>query len=111
MFWIIVFCYGILVKTIKERVYEKIILLISVLSCVFISGCNVQEKRVKSLEKAYIYLIDEIDSNYNLILILSPSLENEVSLFISYVSQEKTDYMNLYNLIKKDSQKRYVIYN
>ena len=98
-------------KTIKERVYEKIILLISVLSCVFISGCKVQEKRVKSLEKAYIYLIDEIDSNYNLTLILSPSLENEVSLFISYVSQEKTDYMNLYNLIKKDSQKRYVIYN
>ncbi|WP_257560525.1 MULTISPECIES: hypothetical protein [Terrisporobacter] len=66
---------------------------------------------MKSLEKAYIYLIDEIDSNYNLTLILSPSLENEVSLFISYVSQEKTDYMNLYNLIKKDSQKRYVIYN
>lgn len=98
MFWIIVFCYVILMKTIKERVYEKIILLISVLSCVFISGCNVQEKRVKSLEKAYIYLIDEIDSNYNLTLILSPS-------------QEKTDYMNLYNLIKKDSQKRYVIYN
>lgn len=111
MFWIIVFCYVILMKIIKERVYEKIILLISVLSCVFISGCKVQEKRVKSLEKAYIYLIDEIDSNYNLTLILSPSLENEVSLFISYVSQEKTDYMNLYNLIKKDSQKRYVIYN
>lgn len=53
----------------------------------------------------------DIDSDYDLALILSPSLENEVSLFISYVSQEKTDYMNLYNLIKKDSQKRYVIYN
>lgn len=44
---------------------KKIIILISVLSCVFISGCSIHGKRVESLEEAYIYLIDEIDNNSN----------------------------------------------
>lgn len=42
---------------------RKVIILISVLSCVFISGCSTQGKRVESLEEAYIYLIDEIENN------------------------------------------------
>lgn len=42
---------------------KKIIILISVLACIFISGCNMQGKeKVKSLGDAYFYLLDKAEN-------------------------------------------------
>ena len=39
---------------------KKIIITIVLLTCIFISGCNIQENgKVKSLEDAYFYLLDK----------------------------------------------------
>ena len=38
---------------------KKIIILITVLTCFFISGCSMQRQRIQSLEDAYFYLLDK----------------------------------------------------
>lgn len=66
---------------------KKITIIITILSCIFIIGCNRSGEKIESLEEAYFYLIDKTENKENMRIEDVKNLLKDYELKVSDLSE------------------------